>query len=80
MKKNNYLEFSEDVKYLVKMVPKTLSLREARKDDTILTECSLKNTGDGFVTLSADGFYNASFVDRHFEFLIFCGDVKVKVS
>jgi hypothetical protein len=74
--KKNYLHFPEDVKYLVKMVPTSLELKEARIKDTVLTECTLKNTDDGFVTLSAEGFYPASFVDKHFEFLLFTGEIK----
>lgn len=77
MMKKSYLHFPEDVKYLVKMVPTSLELKDARIKDTVLTECTLKNTEDGFVTLSAEGFYPASFVDKHFEFLLFTEDVKV---
>lgn len=75
-RKDKYLHFPEDVEYLVKMVPSNIELRQARIEDTVLTKCSLKNTDDGFVTLSAEGFYPASFVDKHFEFLLFTGEIK----
>lgn len=75
-RENKYLYFPEDVKYLVKLVPSNLDLRYVKMDDAVLTSCSLKNTDDGFVTLFAEGFHPASFVDKHFEFLLFTGEIK----
>lgn len=75
-KKKEHLWFPEDVKYLVKLIPYHIPLRAARVEDTVYTEASLKNGSDGFVTLTAPGYHGASFVDKHFEFLLYCGDIK----
>lgn len=75
-KNEKYIRFPEDVKYLVKLIPDNIPFRSARVEDTVYTEASLKNGSDGFVTLTAPGYYGASFVDKHFEFLLYCGDIK----
>ena len=77
--KKKYLEFPEDVKYIAPLIRDNISVLYATQNDTVKTECTLKNTGDGFVTLSAPGFHSAMFVDKHFEFLLFCGEI-TKVS
>lgn len=77
--KRTYLTFPEDVKYLAWLIPSDLSLVYARMTDAKQVPCNLKNTGDGSVVLSAEGYHSAIFVDKHFEFLLYCGDI-VKVS
>lgn len=77
--KRTYLTFPEDVEYLAWLVPSNLSLVYARMSDAKQVPCKLKNTGDGSVVLSAEGYHDATFVDKHFEFLLYCGDI-VKVS
>lgn len=77
--KRTYLTFPKDVKYLAWLVPSNLSLVYARMDDAKQVLCTLKNTGDGSVVLSSEGYHDATFVDKHFEFLLYCGDI-VKVS
>lgn len=75
-KKDKYLWFPEDVKYLVKLVPADIPFRSIQLEDAVYTEATLKNGSDGFVNLTAPGYYGASFVDKHFEFLLYCGDIK----
>ena len=75
-KKKDDILFPEDVKYLVKLIPDSIPFRAARVEHAVYTEATLKNGSDGFVTLTAPGYYGASFVDKHFEFLLYCGDIK----
>ncbi len=73
--KRTYLTFPDDVKYLAWLIPSELSLVSARMPDAKQVPCTLKNMGDGSVVLSAEGYHSATFVDKHFEFLLYCGDV-----
>ena len=78
--KRDYMSFDDSIIYQAKMIPLSIDEKDAFKENSVLTDCRLTNIGDGFIRLSAEGFHDLHFVDKHFEFLLYTKEIRIKTS
>lgn len=75
--KRNYIVFDESKLYSIPMIPKTIDSIYSTNDNGVRTTAKLRNSGDGYINLSSEGYYDLNIADKQFEFFLYTGYAKV---